>query len=370
MYNINIHLRPHSLLKNVVQDAGALVLYGVMYYFPEPFMKTITEEQIKEIKNVTITDTGLADAVEKVYDAVVVVKTYANEQLYATGTGFVYKVEDGKAYILTNNHVIEKGDSIRVEFINGSIEEVTVNGKDMYSDTAVLSLDSDKITKIASMGSSEDARIGDTVFTVGAPVNANTYSGTVTRGILSGKNRLVSVSLSNSNTSDMMMSVLQTDAAINSGNSGGPLMNANGEVIGITSLKLATTGVEGMGFAIPIETALHYAEHLEKGENIDRPYLGVSMRSLAEAQYYHFNIRDIELEEGVYLEMVEAGSAAAKAGLKEGNIITEIDGKKVNSVAYLRYLLYNHNVGDTMKVKVWRDGIMEEIDIELTKKTS
>ena len=350
--------------------AGALILYGVMYYFPEPFMKTVTEEQIKEIKNVTVTDTGLADAVDKVYDAVVVVKTYVDKQLYATGTGFVYKKNGDKAFILTNNHVIEKGNKIMVEFINGSLEEVKVNGKDLYSDIAVLSLDADKVTKIATSGSSENARIGDTVFTVGAPVNAVTYSGTVTRGILSGKNRLVGVSLSNSNMSDMMMSVLQTDAAINSGNSGGPLMNANGEVIGITSLKLASTGVEGMGFAIPIETALHFAEHLEKGESIDRPYLGISMRGLAEAQYYHAELRNIDFEEGVYIETVEEGSAASKAGLKVGDIIVEVDGKKVNSVAYLRYLLYNHNVGDTMSSVVWRDGKRIDIDIKLKKKTS
>ena len=350
--------------------AGALGLYVVFYFFPEPFVKTITEQQIKEIKNVTVTDTGLADAVEKVYDAVVVVKTYASDQLYATGTGFVYKVEGDTAYILTNNHVIEKGDNIKVEFTNGTIEDVEVNGKDVYSDIAVLSLDSRKVSKIASLGSSEDGRVGDTVFTVGAPVNANTYSGTVTRGVLSGKNRLVGVSLGNSNTSDMMMSVLQTDAAINSGNSGGPLMNANGEVIGITSLKLATTGVEGMGFAIPIETALHFAEHLEKGETIDRPYLGISMRSLTEAQYYHSNLRTLDIEEGVYIETVEEGSAAEKAGLKVGDIITEIDDKKVDSVAYLRYLLYNHSVGDTMKAKVYRDGKTMDMDILLSKKTS
>ena len=349
---------------------GALLLYGVMYFFPEPFMKTVTEEQIKEIKNVTVTDTGLADAVEKVYDAVVVVKTYVNKQLYATGTGFVYKIDDDTAYILTNNHVIEKGNSIMVEFTNGALEEVEVNGKDLYSDIAVLSLDADKIDKVASLGSSEDARIGDTVFTVGAPVSAATYSGTVTRGILSGKNRLVGVSLSNSNTSDMMMSVLQTDAAINSGNSGGPMMNANGEVIGITSLKLASTGVEGMGFAIPIETAIHFANHLEKGEAIDRPFLGISMRSLAEAQYYHSELRNVELEEGVYIESVEAGSAAEKAGIKGGDIIVEIDGKKVDSIAYVRYLLYNHSVGETMKAKIYHDGDTIDVDIVLSPKSS
>ena len=175
---------------------GALGLYMLMYFFPEPFVKTITEQVIK--KDVTVNDNGIADAVEKIYDAVVVVKTYRKKQLYATGTGFVYKKDGDKAYILTNNHVIESGDAIYVEFTDGHIVETKVEGKDSYSDTAVLSLSSSEVLDIAEMGSSESARVGDTVFTVGAPINSDTYSGTVTRGILSGKNRLVSVSTTNS----------------------------------------------------------------------------------------------------------------------------------------------------------------------------
>ena len=207
---------------------GAGGLYLLLYFFPEPFVKTISEQV--ETRNVTINDSGLSEAVDKIYDAVVVVKTYQNKNLYATGTGFVYKDENNLAYILTNNHVIEKGDSIFIETTTGKAIETKVAGKDVYSDIAVLTVDSKEIDKVASIGSSENAKIGDTVFTVGAPLDADSYSGTVTRGIVSGKNRLVGVSLSNSSSSDMMMSVLQTDAAINSGNSGGPLVNANGEV--------------------------------------------------------------------------------------------------------------------------------------------
>jgi len=348
---------------------GAIGLYSLMYFFPEPFVKTITEQI--ETKNVTVTDTGIADAVEKIYDAVVVVKTYVNKQLYSTGTGFVYKKNDNKAYILTNNHVIEKGDAIYVEFTDGHIVETKVEGKDTYSDTAVLSLNEEEVLSVASMGSSEDARVGDTVFTVGAPISADTYSGTVTRGILSGKNRLVGVSTTNSSTSDMMMSVLQTDAAINSGNSGGPLVNANGEVIGITSLKLATTGVEGMGFAIPIETALSYASKEEKGEAISRPQLGISMRNLQEAMYYHYpTLNNIGITSGVYVESVTKDSPAEAGGIKAGDVIIKVDDKDVTSLAYLRYLLYNHSVGDTMKVVVYRNKENIELNLTLNKKIS
>ena len=352
---------------------GAIGLYALMYFFPEPFVKTITEE----VKNVNITDTGIADAVEKIYDAVVVVKTYQKNQLYATGTGFVYKKDDNTAYILTNNHVIESGDAIYVVFNDGRQVETHVEGKDIYSDIAVLSLNADEVSTVAKMGSSEDARIGDTVFTVGAPIDSDAYSGTVTRGILSGKNRLVGVSTQNSNVSDIMMSVLQTDAAINSGNSGGPLVNANGEVIGITSLKLSSSGslstasIEGMGFAIPIETALSYAEKLEKGATIERPSLGISMTNLADAISYHFpSLNGLDVDYGVYVESVVDNSPADKGGIKAGDVITEVDGKEVTNLAYLRYLLYNHSVGDTMKVKVYRDGDYKELNITLDQKTS
>ena len=347
---------------------GAIGLYLLIYFFPDPFMKTIMEE--REVRNVTVTDTGIADAVEKIYDAVVVVKTYRDGSLYATGTGFVYKEDGDTAYILTNNHVIEDGDEIYVEFTDGSNVITTVEGADVYSDIAVLSLSSEHVTTVAQIGSSEDARVGDTVFTVGAPIDSSTYSGTVTRGILSGKNRLVSVSTTNNSTSDMMMSVLQTDAAINSGNSGGPLANANGEVIGITSLKLSSSSstsasIEGMGFAIPIETALNYAEKLEQGETIVRPQLGITMSNLSDAIYRHYSeLRNIDIDSGVYVEEVSSGSPAEKGGLKVGDIIISADGEDVPNLAYLRYLLYNHDVGDTMSLTVYRNG--DKVDLTIT----
>ncbi len=347
---------------------GAIGLYLLIYFFPEPFVKTITEQT--EVRNVTVTDTGIADAVDKLYDAVVVVKTYVDGQLYATGTGFVYKEDGDTAYILTNNHVIEGGDEIYVEFTDGSNVITTVEGSDSYSDIAVLSVDSSYVTTVAQIGSSEEARVGDTVFTVGAPIDSSTYSGTVTRGIVSGKNRLVSVSSSNSGTSDMMMSVLQTDAAINSGNSGGPLANANGEVIGITSLKLSSgsttsASIEGMGFAIPIETALDYAEKLERGETIERPQLGISMRNLSDAMYYHYQeLRNIDIDAGVYVEEVTSGSPAADAGIRIGDIIISADGEDVDNLAYLRYLLYTHDVGDTMELTIYRNG--DEVNLTVT----
>ena len=298
-------------------------------------------------KDVTITDTGIAEAVEKVYDAVVVVEVYQNGNLYSTGTGFVFKKDDKKGYILTNNHVISNGNEVYVIFTDNSKEKVEVVGYDDYSDIAVLSVSQDKVKSVAEIGSSENLKVGDTTFAVGAPLSAEKYSWTVTRGILSGKNRTVEVTSSNG-YGESVIEVLQTDAAINSGNSGGPLCNANGEVIGISNMKIASSRVEGMGFAIPIETAVDYALKFINKESISRPYLGVTMYDLNAGFYSNIT--------GVYIESVESNGPADKAGLKRGDIITKIDDVEVESSSYLKYELYKHNVGDKITITYIRDN--------------
>ncbi len=344
----------------IIFFVGCLVMYAVVYFFPI----AITEDVIKEIKDVTVTDTGIADAVEKVYDAVVVVSTYSNGTNIASGTGFVYRQEGNTYYLLTNYHVIEDGDQVIVTFTDGSVVETTIVGHDEYSDIAVLSIETDEELTVAEIGDNSESRVGDTAFTVGAPLDS-AYSWTVTRGIISGMDRLVEVSISSSSSSDYVMKVIQTDAAINSGNSGGPLCNANGEVIGITSLKLVSDGVEGMGFAIPIEDAVETAEKIISGEAITYPYIGISMTdfSTSYVQYYSL-IRQSGLESGVIVISVESNSPASEAGLKSNDIIVAINGEEVVNVAYLKYYLYQNSVGDTVVITVYRNG--EEIDLEVT----
>ena len=317
---------------------GMLFLYGIFYLFPNVIGETITKVE----RDVTVTDEGIADAVDKVYDAVVVVNTYVNGEAYSSGTGFVYKTEDKTAYLLTNNHVIENADDVYVTFTDGTIVEANIVGADVYSDIAVLSVDEDYIISIAEIGSSEDARLGDTVFAIGAPLDS-AYSWSVTRGIVSGKDRLVQVELTSGNTkTPMIVNTIQTDAAINSGNSGGPLANSNGEVIGITSIKLASSSIEGMGFAIPIETAIEYAEQLISGNEVERPYLGIYMLDVTSAYYYreyYDIIREANVTSGVIVTDFEDNSPAAAAGLEIGDIITKVDGHDISSSAYLRYYL-------------------------------
>ena len=343
----------------VVFFVGCIIMYAIIYFFPV----TLTESVTREERNVTINDTGIAEAVAKVYDAVVVVSTYSDDTYVASGTGFVFRHDGDTYYLLTNYHVIEDGNHVTVTFTDGSIVETEIIGFDEYQDIAVLAIESDEEYTVAEIGNNDEIRIGDTTFAVGAPLDS-AYSWTVTRGIISGKDRMVEVEIDNGN---YIMKTLQTDAAINSGNSGGPLCNANGEVIGITSLKLVNDGIEGMGFAIPIEDAIDKAEDIINGEVTDYPYLGVSMLDFADAYFsqYYSLIRQSNLDGGVIVTDVVEDSPAANGGIRANDIITAMDGEEVPSVAYLRYYLYQHNVGDTVTFTVYRNGDTRDIEVTL-----
>ncbi len=337
-----------------------IITWLVVYNLP---LKETTEYK----KDVTITDVGIAEAVEKIYDSVVVVSAYDNNKQVSSGTGFVFNVENKKAYILTNEHVVSSHDTIKVTLTNDKTIEAKVEGTDVTEDIAVLSISEKEIIQIAQIGKVENIRVGDTVFAVGAPLDS-VYSWTVTRGIVSGKDRLVEVSLTNSKTADYVMKVIQTDAAINSGNSGGPLCNANGEVIGITSLKLVSSGVEGMGFAIPIDKAVETANSILKGEIKDQPYLGIVMLNVTDASYYktyYDIIKESNVTSGVFLTEVEKNKAAFKAGIKAHDIIVKINDESIKSISFFKYSLYQYKVGDKIDITVIRDGKEKVITVTI-----
>lgn len=338
-----------TVVLSVLIGASSMLL--VFHFYPDLTKDNVTNVTRIE-KEVSITDQGIADAVDKVYDSVVIVKTYRRNQLYATGTGFVYKKENGIYYLLTNYHVIQDGDKVEVVFTDNTTGEVSVKGGDKYQDIAVLTYESTEVRNVAKIGSSVDMRVGDTVFAIGSPLDSSVYSWSVTRGVLSGKDRKVEVSTNNSNANDWIMQVLQTDTAINSGNSGGPLCNANGEVIGVNNMKLITNGVEGMGFAIPIEEAAAYADAIINGKNVTKPTLGIVMS---------------EHQNGVLVSDVTPNSVAANAGFQKGDIITAINDEKVVNMASLKYALYKYEIGDTITISYLRNGKTQSTKVKLNQ---
>ena len=332
--------------------------------------KTISVESV--VKNITtseLVENSISSSVDKVYNSTVMVVTSLDGKDVSTGTGFIYKINGNKTYIITNNHVIADGDTVKVEF-NDSDKKIdaTIVGGDKYADIAVLTIPTKEGYEAVEIGDNEALKLGDTIFTVGTPMGEN-YKGTVTKGILSGKDRMVDVSVSTSAAADYYMKVIQIDAAVNPGNSGGPLCDVSGKVIGVISLKIVEDRVEGMGFAIPIEDALKYANIIETGGSITRPYVGISMLDL-DQEYYLWQNRIMipeEAEDGVAVVSVEKGSPAEKAGLKKGDIIFELNGEHVSNIAEFRYELYKHEVGKTVEVAFYRKEKKMKLKITLGK---
>jgi len=315
----------------------AVILY-IKFYPIES--KVITESINKTIVN----ETGIEESIKNVYDAVVTVTSYIDDTKVGTGSGFIYKKDDNKGYVLTNCHVIDDSNRFEIILSNGETVEAKLLGKDEYSDIAVLSIDKDKVIKVATLGDNDLIEVGNTVFTVGSPMGEE-YSGSVTRGIISSKERTVEVD-------DVVTTVIQTDASINPGNSGGPLVNLAGEVIGITSMKLASSQIEGMGFAIPINDVKEYVKYLEEGKEISRPALGVSLINASDRYklyYYRINI-DSSINSGAVIAKIQNDRPADKAGLQVGDVIIKIDDYKIENYSRLRYYLYKYKINDKIKV--------------------
>ena len=327
------------------------------------------ESVVKNITTSELVETSISTSVDKVYGSTVIIMSYNDGKQVSTGTGFVYKKDKNKAYIMTNNHVIDKADSVEVEF-NDKDEKIKAEiiGGDAYSDIAVLTIAADKVEEVVELGHSEGLKLGDTIFTVGSPMGI-TYKGTVTKGIVSGKERMIEVSVSNSSSTDYYMNVIQIDAAVNPGNSGGPLCDVSGKVVGIISLKIVQDEVEGMGFAIPIEDAMEYAKAIEEGGEVERPYIGISMVDLTQ-EYYLWQNRIVipeGVDEGIAVMEVVKGSPADKAKLEKGDIIVKLGGSDTGSLAEFRYELYKHKIGDKLEVTYYRDGKKKTTSITLGK---
>lgn len=309
---------------------------------------------------------GISQSVNKVYDTVVMVKNYQRNTLTGSGSGFVYKTDDKYGYIMTNQHVVDGSNYLEVVFANGKTVEAELLGGDSYLDIAVMRVPREYIIAVASIGKTDDLSLGDVVFTVGTPVGEEYYN-SVTGGYISGLDRKVTVSVES--TSDWVQEVIQIDAAINPGNSGGPLFNFNGEVIGINSLKLVNSSIEGMGFAIKIEDAMKHVDELEKGEKIGRPLLGITNVNATDTytlRQYGVSLSS-SVKSGIAILSVVEDSPADKAGLKKGDVIVKLNDDDVTNSAYLKYLLYKYGVGDTIELTYIRGNSTKTTKVTLTE---
>ena len=306
------------------------------------------------------------DVIEKVNSSVVGVLVYANGTASGSGSGVVYRVDGKTAYIITNAHVVSGATVVQVVFSNKESVNATIVGSDTYSDIAVLKLTADFDMTAIKCGDSSLLDQGETVLAIGSPLGIE-YAGTVTQGIVSGIDRTVSVDLNDDGQEDWDMNVIQTDAAINPGNSGGALVNMAGELVGITSMKLSNTSVEGMGFALPINDVITSVEQIIENGKVTRPQIGISGVSLSgyssyQLRYYRINT---DLTDGIYVSRVTSGGAASKAGIQEGDIIVKFDGKEVTTYKSFLTELYSKEPGDKVSVVVNRNGTEKTIEVTL-----
>ncbi|MCG8397121.1 S1C family serine protease [Bacillus atrophaeus] len=370
---------------------GGGLMLGIAPHLPSNHnqtTETVSANKQVQSDNFTTTPvtnaTNIADMVEDLEPAIVGISNLqssqnntfgtesssSSESESGTGSGVIFKKDNKKAYIITNNHVVEGANKLTVTLYNGKTETAKLVGSDAITDLAVLEISSDNVDKVASFGDSSQLRTGEKVIAIGNPLGQQ-FSGTVTQGIISGLDRTIDV---DTTQGTVEMNVLQTDAAINPGNSGGPLINSSGQVIGINSLKVSENGVESLGFAIPSNDVEPVVDELLANGKVERPFLGVQMVDMSQVpQTYQENTLGLfgnQLSKGAYVKEVQSNSPAAKAGIRSEDIIVKLNGQDVESSADIREILYKDlKVGDKTTIQVIRNGKTKTLNVSLTKQT-
>lgn len=387
-------------IQNISKKIGQLLLIILISFFSGVLGSlTILQLNQKQKTNTqnstTITQTSVKNensttkAVDKVKDAVVSIITYSansqnslfgysesdtdtnTEQVSSQGSGVIYKKDGEYAYIVTNTHVINGANKLDIRLADGTKVPGEIVGTDTYSDIAVVKISSEKVSAVAEFGDSSQLTVGETAIAIGSPLGSE-YANTVTQGIISSLNR--TVSLKSEDGQAISTKAIQTDTAINPGNSGGPLINIQGQVIGITSSKIATNGgnsVEGLGFAIPSNDAIKIIEQLEKNGKVTRPALGIQMVNLS-------NLSTTDLQKLKLPDNITSGVAVrsvqpnmpANGHLEKYDVITKVDGNPITSATELQNALYSHSVGDEMTITYYRNGKEETTTIKLDKSTN
>lgn len=314
------------------------------------------DQQLARLFGIPVQDSGNSDS--------------GKLQTASEGSGVIYQKKNGSAYIVTNNHVVKGAKQLRVLLADNKQVKATLVGADAATDLAVLKINASDVHSVASFADSNSLQAGQNVLAIGSPMGSE-YANTVTKGIVSAKNRTLKAG-----TDGTLTSVIQTDAAINSGNSGGPLINEAGQIVGINSMKLSggQTGqtVEGMGFAIPSNEVVKIINQLVKNGKVERPSLGISMVDLKQVA---LNDRQSVLHvnddtQGVVVMDVNNDSPAKTAGLKKYDVITKLSNDDVTSVASIKSALYKFKVGDTVQLTYLRNGKSHQIRVHLTQSAS
>ena len=387
-------------LHNFSKKIGKLLLIVLVGFFSGILGSLVIlqfnqKQEITKQNSTGITQTAVKNensttqAVDKVKDAVVSIITYSGnsqnsfvgaddtdidsntEQVNSEGSGVIYKKEGESAYLVTNTHVINGAKKVDVRLTDGTKVPGEIVGSDTYSDIAVVKISSEKVSTVAEFGDSSQLAVGETAIAIGSPLGSE-YANTVTQGIVSSLNRHVSLKAEDGQA--ISTNAIQTDTAINPGNSGGPLINIQGQVIGITSSKIASNGgtsVEGLGFAIPANDVINIIKQLEKDGKVTRPALGIHMvnlTNLSTADLQKLKLPD-NVTSGVAVRSVQK-NMPANGHLQQYDVITKVDDTKISSTTELQNALYSHSIGDEMTVTYYRNGKEETTKIKLDKSTS
>lgn len=310
--------------------------------------------------------TDITEVVAKCESKVVTINTYNDDVLYKQASGIVYENNNNDVLIVTNNHVINNSEVIKVCFDNGYELEASVIGSDVTSDVAILSVKTDFNVIPFTKGNSSILKKGEYVIAIGSPLGKD-YAGSISFGVVSANDVVIGIDENNDNIDDYQLVLIQTDASMNAGNSGGALVNISGELMGLNTLGLDGNNVKNMNFAIPVNELNQIVNQLKENGSVQRVYLGVNGVSVSDLEVYQKSFYDINIEtnQGYLVKEVDENSPAYKAGILAGDIIIRIDGNSINSFNDLREALYKYNAHDTIHISYLRNNEQQSVAVVL-----
>ena len=389
-------MKSRKIIKLVVGSltGGALILSGLA--LQNVVTPTASQNQTNTVQaqgTASEFEETIMKAVEKAKDSVVSIQNYqkesqqnnlygygtggenqvdledpsASQKLAGEGSGVIYKIDGDTAYLVTNNHVVENSDSLKVKLADGTTEDGELVGRDAVSDLAVVKISSKNVKSAIKFADSDATKVGSIAIAIGSPLGSK-FSNSVTQGIISGQSRIVPMDLNKDGQADIETTLIQTSAAINPGNSGGALLNKDGDLVGINSSKFSNVDVEGMGFAIPSKEVQRVIAQLEKDGKVTRPFIGISQNDLANiTSRSKTEILKLKSDQtdGVVVTDTVKGSPAETAGLKKYDVITKIGDKEIKNILELRRELYAYNVGDNVELTVLREGKETKVQVTL-----